>query len=190
MPSTGKKEAFDAPIVIRYRGSYDYDGLLVLIRTYFSRHLFDRKEPKLKYKTGGSGAEVEFKMEADRKVTHYIKVHLKIEGHLWDVKPKEVVVDGKKVRLTDGKLELKLEGFFEFDYNSKFATHGDYKHPKKLSGSDKLQNDIEKWMQDFLDAPGTGLQFGDTKLNGKKYMEKLLISLSDDIKKFLKMECY
>lgn len=184
MPTSGKQDVFDDPIQIRFRGAYDYDGLLTLIRGYFGRHLFDtRKEPKFKFKTGGSGAEVEFKMEADRKVTHYIKVHVFIEGHLWDVKPKETVVDGKTVRLTNGKLELNLSAFYEFDYNSKFGTHDE------SSSSGKMQNVIEKWMQNFMDEDSSGLQFQDIKASGKKYMEMFLDTLATDIKKFLKMEC-
>jgi len=184
MVSSGKKDVFDAPIEIRYRGNYDYDGLLDVIRSYFGRHFFDRKEPKFKFKTGGSGSEVEFKMVADRKVTHYIKIFLTVEGHLWDVKQEDIVISGKTVRRTNGKLEIKLSGHFEFDYNNKFASHG------TKGSADKLQNSIEKWMQDFMDAPGTGLQFGDTKASGKSYMKKLLVALGDEIKKFLKMECY
>lgn len=183
MPTSKEKTAFAAPIKIRYRGTYDYDGLLQLIRGYFGRHLFDsRKEPKFKFSTGGSGSEVEFKMNADRKVTHYIKIFLYVEGHLWDVKPQDVVVDGKKVRMTNGKLEIKLSASYVFDYANKFATHGN-------SSGEKLENAIEKWMQDFMDADGTGLQFGDNKASGKSYLKKLLISFADDIKKFLKMEC-
>ncbi len=177
-----EKGAFDSPLVIRFRGTYDYDGLMALIRNYFGRHLFDKREPKLKYKTGGGGAEVEFKMESDRKVTHYIKVFLYVEGHFWGVKPKEVVVDGKKRRLTSGRLELKLKATFVFDYAKRFATH-------KGGSLDKLENPIEKWMQNFMDEDGKGIMFGDNKLNGKKYLEKLLINLSDEIKKFLRMEC-
>jgi hypothetical protein len=183
MGSTGKKDVFDEVIEIRFRGTYDYDGLLQLIRAYYDRHLFVRKEPKFKFKTRGTGSEVEFKMYADRKITHYVKVFLYVEGHLWDVKQEEVVLEGKKVRRTNGKLELKLSSHFEFDYAKKFATHGS-------KSADKLQNSIEKWMQDVLDTPDTGLQFGDTKVAGKKYMEKLLVALGDEIKKFLKMECF
>lgn len=183
MVSSEEKFVFHSPIKIRFRGTYDYDGLLNLIRGYYGRHFFDRKEPKLKYKSGGGGAEVEFKMEADRKVTHYIKVFLYVEGHLWDVNPKEVVVDGKKQMLTGGKLEIQLKGSFELDYGNSFATHDN------KSSSGRFQNMLEKHMQKFLDEDGQGLQFGDNKANGKKYMEGLLIDFADEIKKFLKMEC-
>jgi len=175
---------YTSPIEIRFRGSYDYDGLLRLIRGYFGRHLFDKKEPKFKFKTGGSGSEVEFKMIANRKVTHYIKVYFKVEGHFWDVKVQEVMINGKKEKRTNGKIEIKISGEFELDYNNRFGTHkGDKLSPK-------MENTIEKWMQKVLDEKETGLQFGDNKSSGKSYMKKVLTQLGDEIKEFLNMECY
>jgi len=182
MVSSGLKNAFDSPLVIRFRGTFDYDGLIALIRQYFKRHLFDRKEPKWKHSGGGGGAEIEFKMEADRKITHYIKAYITIEGHLWGVNPKESVVKGKKIRLTNGKLELKLSAAYEFDFAGRFATHG-------KGVSDKIENAIEKWMQDFLDKDNYGLMYQDNKTNGKKYLQKMLLLLSDEIRSFLRMEC-
>lgn len=179
-----KKSVYDAPIEIRFRGSYDYDGLIRLIRGYFGRHLFDKKEPKFKFKTGGSGSEVEFKMIADRKLTHYIKAYIRIDGHLWDVNMKEVMIDGKKEKRTNGKLEIKISGEFELDYKKRFATR------KEDKLSPKMENKIERWMQRVLDEDNVGLQFEDNKATGKSYLKKALTQLGDEIKEFLNMECY
>ena len=70
------KDVFDYPIRIRYRGNYDYDGLMELIRKFYDRQLMDIKEPKFKFKQQGTGAEVQFKFVGDRKVTHYIKINI------------------------------------------------------------------------------------------------------------------
>ena len=156
----------DDPLIIRFRGEYDYDGLLSLIRGFYKRSLFDIKEPKLKYKVGGTGAEVEFKFESDRKITHYIKAYLFVEGHFWDVKK-------EKTGLTKGKLDIRISSQMELDYAGKF----DGKKPS------------HKWMQEKLDEKGTGLQFGDNKVTGEKYLEKLMDKLQTEIKKHLKMEC-
>jgi hypothetical protein len=174
MASSGKKGVFEYPIRIRYRGPYDYDGLIELIRNYFGEVAIDtRKEPKFKYKTGGGGAEAEFKFTGDRKITHYIKFYLTVTGHFYNVKRKEVVIDGEKRRGTDGKLEITIVGEVELDYADSFDKN------KKL----------DKWMQEVLDADGTGLQFEDNKATGKKYVQKVLLTLDSKIKSFLKMEC-
>ncbi|MGM5481354.1 MAG: hypothetical protein ACQESE_02995 [Nanobdellota archaeon] len=173
MGDNNKKPVFDDPLIIRYRGQYDYDGLLSLLRGFYKNMKIDIKEPKFKYKMKGSGAEVEFKFEGDRKVTHYVKVHLEIEGHLWNVKPKEVVIGGHKVMRTDGKLELWLNAFYEHDFAGKF---GDKK--------------FQKWMKKHIEDPEVGLQYGDLKSAGKSFLQKKLWELDAKIKKFLSMECY
>ena len=152
------------PLHVRYRGKYDFDGLLSLIRKFYDRSYFILREPKFKYKVGGTGAEVEFKMESDRKITHYLKAHFFVEGHFWDV--------DRKNGITGGKLEIKISAKLEVDYPGIFTN-----------------KDVHKWMQQTLDAPGSGLQFGDNKVTGEKYLEKLMQKLQAEIKKHLKMEC-
>lgn len=165
---------FDDDLVIQYRGVYDYDGLMDLIRGYYAKIKMDKlDEPKFKYKNGSGGAEVEFKFVADRKVTHYIKVYLNVSGHLWDVKQEEIMINGVKKKMTRGKLELTMNGSYDVDY------------AKGFDGKKAL----DKWMQKKLDDPPGGLQFGDNKMTGEKFMEKVIITLHTEIKKFLNMTC-
>ena len=161
------KDTYDIPLIIRYRGEYNYDALLSLIRNFYKRSLFDIQEPKFKYKNGGTGAEVEFKFKSDRNITHYIKAHLLIEGHLWDVKR-------NAAGMTNGKLDIRINAKMELDY---------------AEGFDSKKKPSHKWMQETLDATGSGLQFGDNKVTGVKYLEKLTQKLQSEIKKLLKMEC-
>ena len=60
---------------------------------------------------------------------------------------------------------------------------------KDNKSSRKEQTAAQKWMKETLDGIGTGLQFGDNKITGEKYMEKLTQQLQSEIKKHLKMEC-
>lgn len=167
----GEKFVYDDPVLIRYRGLYDYDGLLQLIRDFYSSVKMDIREPKFKHK-GGGAAEVEFKFEGDRKTTHYIKVYLYVEGHFWDVNMQEVVIAGKKTRATNGKLELKINSSFEMDY------------PGMFDEKKKFHN----WMKQKLDSPD-GLQAGDTKAVSKKFCEQMINKLANQIKKHLNMAC-
>ena len=168
------KNILDDPIRIRYRGLYDYDGLLSLLRGLYSSMKIDIKEPKFKYKMKGTGAEVEFKFEGDRKVTHYVKVFLYVEGHFWDVDPKEMTINGRKVVRSGGKIEIVLNAAYQLDFAKKFQE-------KKW---------FHKWMQKRIEDPDVGLQHGDLKASGKSFMEKQLLKYDTKIKKFLGMECY
>ena len=158
---------------------------MALIRGYYRKNKFLKlDEPKFKYKVGGGGAEVEFKFQGERKITHYIRAHMYIEGHMWKVKREEVVEGGKKVLRSNGRGEFRISGKFELDYRDRFKelNPGD-------SGYDKFYHGLDKWMQSKLDADAVGLQYGDNKVSGKKYVQKLIIRFGDEIKKFLKMEC-
>ncbi len=178
-----RKSIVFAPLRIRFRGEYDYDGLLDLIRNHFAKHLFgELKEPVFKYKSRPTGAEVEFKMLSNRNVTHYIKVYLTVKGRMWDMLREQKVIDGEKRIRTNGKLELYLIGEWELDYANQFGTAPDDK------AIQRLQNAAEKWMQSNLDRPDGGLKYGDNKMTGKKYVENIIKSLHDDIKSFLGME--
>jgi len=173
------KEVFNSPLRIRFRGQYDYDGLIALLRGFYRRAKMPIQEPKFKFKNGGTGAEVEFKFEGDLKVTHYIKIYLIIEGHGFDVQPKEVVINNQKRRLTEGKMELKFQGKFELDYS------GMYKLNKNNS---KFKNKMHQEMQEFMDNPD-GISFGDNKGWGKKNIQKLVTKFHKETKQFLGMEC-
>ena len=86
--------------------------------------------------------------------------------------------------MTNGKVEFYLSAEFELDYEGRFSEHD------TKSSSDKLQNMLEKWMQSYMDAPDEGLKFKDNEVTGETYLRALLTSLSNEIKEFLKMECY
>ena len=175
-----KDKLFDSPLIIRFRGQYDYDGLISLLRGFFKRAKMPIKEPKFKYKVGGTGAEIEFKFKGDLKVTHYIKVFLNIDGKGYDVKPKEVVVKGKKKKMTDGKIELKFQGEFELDYP------GMYDEDKQNS---RLKNKMLVKMKDFMDNKAKGISFGDNKALGKKNIQKMVMKFHAETKEFLGMKC-
>lgn len=159
---------FEWPLTLQYRGEYDYDGLMELIRSYFASVKMDKlDEPKFKYKVGGGGkAEVEFKLEGEVKVSGYTKVKLVIEGHLWSV---------ERGKPSNGKIDLKIQTFFLSDY----------------AGSYDGDSKLKKWMHKKINNPsvGEGLAFGDIKAEGKKNGEKIGNTLLAKIKKFIGVEC-
>lgn len=178
------KEVFDHPLRIRFRGLYDYDGLIALLRSFYGRTKMILEEPKFKYKVGGTGAEVEFKFEGNLKVTHYIKVYMVIEGKGFDVSPKSVVVDGKKKMMTEGKMQIKFQGNFELDYPGMYDVE-----MEKGKEKNTIRNKALKQMKDLLENPEYGLKYGDHKGLGKKNMQKLIEKYHKETKQLLGMEC-
>jgi hypothetical protein len=176
---------FDKDLRIRFRGLYDYDGLIALLRSFYARAKITIEEPKFKYKVGGNGAEVEFEFQGNLKVTHYIRVNLYVSGKAFDVDPKPVVIDGKKKMMTQGKIELKFQGSYELDYPGMYKLEED----KNKNALPTLRNKALKQMKELIDNPDYGLAYGDNKALGKKNMQKLIEKFHKETKQFLGMEC-
>jgi hypothetical protein len=159
---------FEWPLTFKYRGEFDYDGLMNVIRSYYAKVKIDKlDEPKFKYKVGGGGkAEVEFKFKGDMKVTGFTKMLLKVEGHLWNV---------VRDKPSNGKVEIKIEAGFIYDYGKGFAP----------------ENKTHRWMLEKVTQPkkGKGIAFGDLKAEGKKNAENTANGLLTEIKSFIGVEC-
>ncbi|MFW5977552.1 MAG: hypothetical protein ACOCQQ_03505 [Candidatus Nanoarchaeia archaeon] len=176
-----KIKAFGDPIMIRYRGLYDYDGLMTLIRNFFSEYQYIAEEPTFKYKKGGGGVEVTFKIKAFRELTIYIISNMKLQLHAWDLKRKQVEIDGKQKTMTGGKVEILIEGDAQLDYTKMFD---------EGKAKNQSRKKLLKWMQSRLDDPHIGLQFGENHVTGKVFIQEVVLALSDRIKEHLNMECY
>jgi len=166
-PKKGKS-IFDWPLTFKYRGTFDYDGLMAVIRSYYASVKIDKlDEPKFKYKVGGGGkAELEFKLYGDMKATGYTKIFLQIEGHMWNV---------ERGKPSNGKIELKIQSGFIHDY---------------AKGYDE-NSALHRWMLGKIHKPnkGKGMAFADLKAEGKKNAEKVANNLLTKIKSFIGVEC-
>ena len=175
-----KIPAFSKPILIRFRGIYDFDGLMALMRKFFAEYEFKEiQEPKFKFKLSGAGSEAEFRIKAYRVVSHYIKITLQVDGHGWDIKREPMEIDGKKKIMTGGKIELTINGTVEFDYANMFDS-------SKAKKGEKL---LIEWMHKRLDNDWVGMQFGQNYSDGITFVRSIVNDLSIQIKKHLKMEC-
>jgi hypothetical protein len=172
--------AFGDPLLIRYRGTYDYDGLLAKIRKYFAEYDLKIDEPKFKFKQAGAGgAEADFRVKGWRLVSHYIKINLQIDGHAWDVKRKTIEKNGEKKVVTDGKIQMTIVCTASFDYANAFDSN-------KKKNAEKFLID---WMKKQLDDEWVGMQFGENYVNGLVFIRQLVLNLDSVIKEHLNMEC-
>lgn len=115
------------PLLIRYKGVFDFEGLYRMMHAWIinKRFLFHEKLYKDKVYTP-FGNELEIEWEAEKKVTEYIKQHIAIKFHLWDFAEVEVIKDGKKVKMTKSRMEIKFDATLEFDYMKKFEKGGKF----------------------------------------------------------------
>lgn len=138
----GTMDILDAPLFIRYKGVFDFEGLYRMMHAWLisKRFLFHENLYKDKVFTP-FGNELEIKWLAERKVTEYVKEYIEIYFHLWDFAEVEVIKEGKKNKMTKSRMEIKFEAKLELDYTQKFANGG--KFAEKLGQF--YQNKVIYW---------------------------------------------
>lgn len=117
----------DPPLLIRFKGVFDYDGMYKMMHAWLISKRFMFHENKYKDKVATPfGNEIEIAWAAEKKVTEFIKEHIKVEFHLWDYAEVEIIKDGKKLKMGKARMEIKFFAFLEFDYSEKFRKGNDF----------------------------------------------------------------
>jgi hypothetical protein len=120
------KEAFrileSDPLLVRYKGVFDFEGLYRMMHAWIinKRFLFHEDRYKDKVYTP-FGNELEIDWSAEKKVTEFVKEYVEIKFHLWDFAEVEVMKDGKKMKMTKSRMEIRLDVKMELDYTGRFA---------------------------------------------------------------------
>lgn len=119
-----KVSLFNDPLIIKYKGIYDYEGFYRLIRAFFKKRGYVFFEPKYKDKVGGPfGNEIELKLEGEKKVTEFVKFYIKLETWHVEMKEFDAKVDDHYKKLTNGRMSVSFkEVAVEFDWQDKFKT--------------------------------------------------------------------
>lgn len=118
----------DKPIVIKYSGIFDFDGLYKLMTDWFIDYAFTLEEPTYKHKVPTElGAEQEVEWTGWKKITEYVRYWIQIYIHTYNMKDVEVVKEGAKKTLQRGEILIEFYAYVETDYpgivNSKFGEY-------------------------------------------------------------------
>ncbi len=109
--------------MIKYYGIFDYPGLLRTIYNWGLKQGMEMHDKKSKHKIPDArGAEQEQTLVGWRKVDAYVKFWFTVSTRAEYLKDVDVIVDGKKKRLTQGKIRIRITGYVELDYNNRFET--------------------------------------------------------------------
>ena len=116
------KKLPDLKRIIKYRGLFDMDGLLKMTRNWIEYQGYEFHEKGVKHKIPSpSGAERELLWWGWKKVNSYIKYHLDIFFHFWDVNEVEVIRDGKKQKVISAGVQIEMWGSTEIDWQNRFS---------------------------------------------------------------------
>jgi hypothetical protein len=154
---------------IRLKGVFEFPGMYKYMRTWMEERHYEFHEAKFKEKPKGHFApDKEIKWWAKKKLTDYIMFRIEVFIHLWNAEHIEVVKDGKKVEMVNGRMQIEIEGVIITDYANEFEKSLFYKKLENFLNRRIIRNEILLKYWDSFDYE--------------------LYAFENDIKKFLDME--
>jgi hypothetical protein len=139
------------PAVIKYRGVFDFEGMLRLIYDWMIHDDFEVHEKKYKHKIPDvRGAEQELTMSGWRRVNAYVKFHVDADMHLWEMKEVDVVRSGIKKKLVQARMRLILAPTVELDYTNRFAGSAFLQSLQDFYHKFIIKQDIQNYWEDEL----------------------------------------
>ncbi len=135
---------------IRYRGLFDFEGLFRLMRGWFDAREYEFFERRYKHKSRSTGAELEINFEAHRDINEYARNVIKIFFHIWDAHEVEVVKDGKKKKMWEGRMLIEFSGLVELDYDSHWEHSPFLRHLRNFYHNFVIKGEIDQIWTDKL----------------------------------------
>lgn len=109
-------------IEVRYEGLFDFDALYAAIIDWSKNYGYAWHEKAYKHKVPSPlGAEQELNWQITKEVTDYIKHGVVMVAHLWDLTEVEVEVDGKKKKLSNGRIYIRIKGTLYYEWQGVFG---------------------------------------------------------------------
>ncbi len=100
------------PVILKYKGMFDWDDLYNKMIAWFQQRDFDFYETLYKDKP----PEKELSWMADRRVTGYFQYQINVEFHLWGFTTIDVVKNGKKRKMNKGRMTITFSGLVRTDW--------------------------------------------------------------------------
>ena len=105
---------------IDYSGPFDASDLFRLIENFVNERGFDKKQDKDFEQNTANGKFIEWQMSPWKKITDYIKYIIKVRVLGYDILKSDTISNGKKTKVDSGKIIIVIDGFVEYDYDSKW----------------------------------------------------------------------
>ena len=165
--------SFVKPPYIKYKGTYDWQGLYQMMWQWMVRHRYRVHEDRYREKHGSPlGGDLKMEMHGEKEVTDYIKYYIELYFRVYDLKEFDVVVNGKTKKMTNGRIWIRVKGHYQLDYSNRFkgnkfleALGRGYDKVQQKFIELKVEDDLHYHIYDQHAAIGTflGMQFAEEK---------------------------
>ncbi len=107
---------------LNYEGLFNVKDFYMMIDRFFWEKGYDKREINNLEKVEPEGKYIELELQPYKKLSDYAKIIIRIFIRMFDIKEVEIEVDGKKVKVNQGRLEILLDGFLETDYEGRWES--------------------------------------------------------------------
>jgi len=107
---------------LTYEGLFNTKDLYQLVHKWFFDKGFDNSEKKNFEHVYPTGKQIEAEMWPWRKMTDYSRMILKVHFLITNIKEVEIVKDGLKKKLNQGKVIMTVNSYHETDYENKWES--------------------------------------------------------------------
>ena len=124
---------------IRYKGVFDMKKLYRSLQQWFTNRGYRFMEKTYKHKP----PETEIDWSAKRLIDDYIMYGVDLKFHIWELEDVEVVKDGKKTVMQQGRMKITLSGHVVTDYSGRWEETPMKQWLQKVYDSVIYKRDIE-----------------------------------------------
>ncbi len=136
---------------VKFRGIFNFSEVMQSIKNWFKSYDYEFAEPTHKWKVPSEGVEAEIKMSGDRKMNEYVKYYINVSIRTWDMKDVEVIKDGQKTKLQEGKISIDIDGKLELDWQNRFSGNKFLQNLQDFYHKFIIKQDIgDRWEDDLL----------------------------------------
>lgn len=135
---------------LKYKGIYDCQGLFRFMRGWMEKNHYTFFETKYKDKPSAQGREYEWGCKGDKKVDGYYQYWIEWFLHIWDQNPVEIIKDGQKKTMAEGRIMIRFNSIVVLDYEKQFESRSFHNKMQEFLYDHVIREDAETGHWDSL----------------------------------------
>lgn len=142
---------------VAHNGVFDFGGLYSFLYEWLTEENgYGVVEKKYSEKLKGDSKDIDIEWEGYRKVNDYFRLKIKVVWRIIGLKNVEVEENGRKKKMNQGGVEVKMSGFLEKDYENKWDENPMTKFFRGIYDKFIIKNRIEQYEDKITgDVDGT-----------------------------------
>ncbi|HLG23677.1 MAG TPA: hypothetical protein VI564_01975 [Candidatus Nanoarchaeia archaeon] len=105
---------------LEYSGPFSANDLFKSIENFLMERGFDKKQEKDFEQNTSNGKFIEWQINPWKRITDYVRYMVKVRVLGYEIVKTDLVVDGKKKKVDTGRVIIVIDGFIEYDYESRW----------------------------------------------------------------------